>query len=214
VAVTVPGKIIKSLDFKSVKTGSITDKSVVVTPTIRNTGNVSLDTKLKTELVPVLGTKVTEDNGSYPILPRSSASWNLEVKRPFWGGLYKARVSATYNADPAAGIGDKNDDPKTITRTSSLVFIAPATGALVIELLVLLLIIVAAGWLLRGRMHHRHVRRHWQSYSVKDGDTINSIANRFGVSWKRLAKANKLRAPYTLETGRRLRVPPSTKTGE
>jgi hypothetical protein len=214
VAVTVPGKITKSLQFESIKTGSAEGGNVVITPTIRNTGNVSLDTRLKSELTPILGVRTSQDNGSYPILPRSKASWNLELKRPFWGGLYKAKVSATYSTYPTSGLGVSKGAMKTISSTSGLLFVAPAPAALGIELLILALVAAGIAYLLRRRMHHRQVRRHWQSYTVKDGDTINKVAHRFDVSWKRLAKANKLRAPYTLESGRQLRVPPTENIKE
>lgn len=214
VAVTIPGKIVKQLQILSITTHRTDGGNIIVAPTLKNTGNVSLDTKLTSSLAPILGAGRSSNISTYPILPRSSASWNFELKRPFWGGLYHATVKATYSTDPASGLGAKGGNLKTISLSSGMFFIAPAAGALVIELIVLVLILAAAAWLLRQRIHHHKVRRHWESYTVKDGDTINKVAKRFDVSWKRLARANKLRAPYALETGRRLRVPPTTKTQE
>jgi hypothetical protein len=208
VAITVPGKIVKSLEFEGIKTSTSGKGTVVVTPTIQNTGNVSLDTKLRTELVPILGVSVTQDNGSYPILPRSKASWNLELKQPFWGGIYKARVQASYNADPNDGIGDTSGKTKTIASESSFVFVAPKPLALIIELAVIAAIAAAVYALYRRAKHTSHVRTSWHKYTVKDHDTIIKIAKHHDIGWKRLATANKLKAPYHLEPGQELKVPP------
>ncbi|MCE7885057.1 MAG: LysM domain-containing protein, partial [Actinobacteria bacterium ATB1] len=47
------------------------------------------------------------------------------------------------------------------------------------------------------------------TYKVKQGDTIQGIAQRHGVSWKALADANGLRPPYTIVVGRTLQIPGS-----
>jgi peptidoglycan endopeptidase LytF len=46
------------------------------------------------------------------------------------------------------------------------------------------------------------------SYIVKRGDSLSKIAQRFGYSYKQLARWNGLKYPYTLNAGRRLRVAP------
>lgn len=50
-------------------------------------------------------------------------------------------------------------------------------------------------------------------YVVKRGDTIYSVASRYGRNYKDLASWNRLKAPYTLKQGQRLLVvSPSTPT--
>ncbi|MFB7496107.1 LysM peptidoglycan-binding domain-containing protein [Streptomyces sp. NPDC056161] len=44
-------------------------------------------------------------------------------------------------------------------------------------------------------------------YTVKSGDTLSAIARRLDVSWPELAKANNLRAPYTIHPGQELKIP-------
>lgn len=44
---------------------------------------------------------------------------------------------------------------------------------------------------------------------VSEGETLNGIANRAGVSSKALAEANALKPPYPLRTGQRLKLPPA-----
>jgi LysM repeat protein len=42
---------------------------------------------------------------------------------------------------------------------------------------------------------------------VAQGETLNGIANRAGVSAKALAEANRLKAPYAVRVGQRLKIP-------
>jgi hypothetical protein len=207
VAVTIPGKIVKALAIKSIET-TTDDNDIVVTPTLKNTGNVSLDTKVKASLD---GFGSTGTSGSYPILPRSEASWNFTIKKPFWGGWYRAVVTATYNSTPSSGIGNSSGVDKTLVKKSGLFFIAPAPAAMVIDLVVLVALAVALWWILRGHMHKQRVKVEWETYKVKQNDTIVKVAEQHHVAWKRLAAANKLKAPYHLEPGQELKVPPRTK---
>lgn len=43
--------------------------------------------------------------------------------------------------------------------------------------------------------------------TVQRGDTLSKIGNRYGVSYRRIADANNIRAPYTIYPGQRLLVP-------
>lgn len=43
--------------------------------------------------------------------------------------------------------------------------------------------------------------------TVQRGDTLSKIGNRHGVSYRRIADANNIRAPYTIYPGQRLLVP-------
>lgn len=210
VAVTVPGKIVKKLSITSVKT-TAKDDMYVVAPAVRNDGNVSLDATTRIELVSLFGPTVsTTKEGSSPVLPRSSESWQYEVKRPFWGGPYRARVVVSYNGDPSSQLGvDSHTPATTLTRSSALFFAAPAPLAAVIELAVLLLIVLLIVWLVRRRLQARHVSRHWEEYTVKKSDTLQGVAASRNVSWRQIAKANKLKAPYHLEKGQKLTLPPA-----
>ena len=61
------------------------------------------------------------------------------------------------------------------------------------------------------------------TYIVKDGETLNGIANRAGISASALAEANKLKPPYPVRNGQKLVIPgkrgtvaakPSTSTAK
>ena len=47
----------------------------------------------------------------------------------------------------------------------------------------------------------------WQKYTVVSGDTIQSIADSVGMEWKKLAKVNKLKAPYILTINQIVLIP-------
>jgi len=53
-----------------------------------------------------------------------------------------------------------------------------------------------------------------EAVRVADGDTLYSIAFRYGLDWQRVAAWNRLRAPYTIHTGDwiRLTAPPDMRT--
>ncbi|HET7320821.1 MAG TPA: LysM peptidoglycan-binding domain-containing protein [Candidatus Saccharimonadales bacterium] len=213
VAVTIPGKIIKKLTLVSVQSSPTKDNKLLVVPTVRNDGNVSLDITTQINLLPLFGgASVRTKEGSSPVLPHSSESWQYVVKRPFWGGLYRAKVTAVYDSNPNGQLGSKQQaTPKTVELTSTAFFVTPAPIAVVIELAVLLALLLFIVWLVRRYVKSKQIRRHWQTYTVKTGDTLQSLAAAHGVSWRQVAKSNKLKPPYHLEKGHKIILPPTPK---
>ncbi|MGC5325056.1 LysM peptidoglycan-binding domain-containing protein [Brevibacillus sp. SYSU BS000544] len=45
------------------------------------------------------------------------------------------------------------------------------------------------------------------NYVVQPGDTLFSIANRFGVDWQEIVRVNRLRPPFILFVGQTLQIP-------
>ena len=209
VAVTVPGKIVKQLSLSSVGVSALKDGSYLVTSIARNGGNVSLDATVQVKLVNALGHSAAHNQGTYPVLAHSSARWDFSFKRPSWGGWYRAVTTVTYNSNPAIGLGKTGSGQKIMSRNSAWVYSTPTGAAVVIELLVLALVLAGAVWLFRSYRQKRHVAHNWQEYEVKNHETIQKLADKHSISWKSIAKANKLKAPYHLEKGQRLRLPPS-----
>ncbi len=210
VVVTVPGEIVKKLSITdvAVETGK---ETLIVSPTVHNDGNVSLDTKITIDVTALLGgVDSTTDTGNSPVLPGSDANWRYEVPKPFWGGFYTAKVTASYNNNPDTQLGsDMTNDRESKQLSSAVFFVAPSPLASLIELLGLALVIAAVYWFVRGRKHASHVKKTWKSYTVKDGDTLHKLATARGTSWKRIAKVNKIKAPYHLEAGQKIKLPPA-----
>lgn len=213
VVVTIPGKIVKKLSIVSVKVTPAKDNKYQITPVVSNDGNVSLDTQMQPKLLSIFGTEVSSaKGGTSPVLPRSKASLNFEVKRPFWGGLYRAQVVASYNANPSTELGMNNGSNRTAQTLNSVVFFAaPQPLAALIELVILAVIAIAAYRLIDNRKHAKHVRTHWGPYTAKKSDTLDKLASERGTTWKRIAKVNKLKPPYALSKGQKLKLPAKAK---
>ena len=206
VAITVPGKITKDLSFTTV-TAKTTDKHVInLSAGLKNNGNVSLDTELSVAVRTVFGTTARKAGGTFPVLARSEAAFNFETPEPFWGGWYKVGATATYNADPNKSIGESGQT-KTINGPTATIFVAPQPRALLIEAVGAIVVFGAAGWFLWRRLHLYKLRSKSKTFIVKEGVTLQKIADAYGISWKKIAKINGLKPPYHLEPGSRIKIP-------
>lgn len=208
IAVTVPGELVRQLEIVGL-TVEKNNGMVVYKPAVRNTGNVSIDTTVKVRTQHFLNLENSEHGGQYPILRGEVSDWNFELKNFFLGGFYKATLSVFYEAGNNIEIGkETGENILVIEGPSQWFFVPPTFWAFVIELLILVVIvfIIFSYWMFKKRA--RWVKDSWVSYNIKPNDDIKTLANRFDVSWKLLAKANKITAPYTLKTGAKIQVPP------
>lgn len=207
VAVTVPGKLVVKLQLDSVSQKSADQNSYTVTPSYTNGGNVSLDTSIEASFINVLGHTSAHGGGQFPVLPHTTSRFNLVVKKPFWGGLYRRQVATTYKM--LSSNGESQQEKKALPTTSAWVVIPPQTGAAFIEVLVLAIIATAVIFFVIRRRKHRLLLLASQEYTVKKGDNLQSLAKKYNISWKTLVKINHLRPPYVLTVGERIKVPSS-----
>lgn len=75
------------------------------------------------------------------------------------------------------------------------------SGRLSVALIVVLAAVVVAGCSLRESLRP-------DTYTVKRGDTLSAIAASYGLDWRKLAKWNRIKPPYTIEIGQRLSLDP------
>ncbi|MFZ1250225.1 MAG: LysM peptidoglycan-binding domain-containing protein [Candidatus Microsaccharimonas sp.] len=214
VAVTIPGDIVKAISFTGISLSqhSTNQNLYTIQPSVVNTGNVSLDTALNVRLKNVLGSTVASKQATYPVLSASSAKWNFDVDKPFWGGWYSAEAVATYNSNPADGIGEEtNGQRQSVTIQSNTLFIPPSPLAMIIELLAVVALAVSIVLLILKLRERAAIARSWQVYSANKNDTIQSIAEEHAISWQKLSRVNKLKAPYTITTGQEIKVPPKNQ---
>lgn len=215
VAILVPSglfgrvDIVKDLEIIDFKT-EITDDKLVLTPFIENLGNVSVDTSITTTISHFYGAERTETSGTFPVLRSQTGEWNLEHERPYWGGFYKAGVSATYDKNVENFLGDSNPDTETINYDSVWIFVTPQPVAIAVYALAAITFLYLVYRLYRRRRAKRNVKKNWSNHKVKMGEDIKSLAKLHGISWKVLAKANNLKPPFTLAAGSTLRVPKTT----
>lgn len=205
-AILVPGEITKHLELTSFET-ALEQNEIILTPTIINYGNVSVDADIQTKLKTLWGTTTSEVGGQFPVLRNDSGTWNFKHTIPEWGGWYKPVASAHYNDDHISFLGEGVLERRSISTTGKTIFIMPQPRNAVI----LLLLIIAALLLIysgcRAILFKISIKR-WKAYTVKPGDDIKSIASNREISWRKLAKANKLRAPYTIKPQTKIIVPP------
>ncbi|TXG76235.1 LysM peptidoglycan-binding domain-containing protein [Candidatus Dojkabacteria bacterium] len=207
VAVTVSGDITKGLSFTNLVTSPAENSPAkrVITTSLRNSGNVSLDTDIKVRITSLIGTTMRTNGGEFPVLANGQSDFNFEVDELFWGGLYFLKASADYNDSPG-GTMDSREKNATSYAKTHLVFVTPKPLALLIEILVLVGVLVGIRhWWMRRRTH-----KQWQTrgdvYVVQTGDNLQQIAEHFGLKWRTIARVNKLQAPYQLTPGQELKV--------
>ena len=80
-------------------------------------------------------------------------------------------------------------------------------GAIVLFVLVLII-----GVMLYLKYRKRNAVPEWITYKVRNGDTLEKIAERYGVDPEGLAKKNELNPPFALEEGKRILVPGLNRT--
>lgn len=212
VAVTVPGDIVKAINIAdiSINRSGTNAATYIIRPSLVNTGNVSLDTDLSVRLVSIFGVTVEEARSTYPVLPGTTSSWNFDFAQPFWGGLYRADIIATYNNNVEDGVGENDGQSSTsVTKSSSFVFIAPSPIAAVIELVGLMILLAIIAIFIKRLLQRRKVAKHWSRYTIQEGDSLQKIAKTKSISWRRLAQANNIKAPYHLEPGNVIKIPPT-----
>lgn len=210
--VTVPGQIQKGLVFIGLGTQAKDEQKLLLSTALKNNGNVSLDTLVDVKLIYPIGFTAARVGGSFPILSSSEGRFNFEAERPFWGGWYRLTATAKYNDNPGVSIGEGN--PNASVKRSSWIFVTPQPIAAAIEGAVLVLAVIAAYLFVSRRLAHKKAMKSATLHRVESGEDLHSIAQKYGMSWKQLARLNGLKAPYSLKPGQRLIVTKPQKTSK
>lgn len=212
---TVPGEVIRKLEIKNFKIiknfkeFSFTDlfgklkkpQEYLVQTTTENSGNVSIDQAETIHIKNLLFGRRSEDiNRNFQVMKRDSFISNYSWRNPRFGWL---AFSTEIKYKNSAG----NDE---ILKSETIkMWIIPWREITITAILFLLFF---AGYYFRKwYQKKRYGGIGWVEYAVKQGENIMSLAEKFKVDWKILAKTNKLKAPYLLNIGQNVVVPP---TGE
>ena len=205
---TIPGELTRKLeilDFTLEKTAT----SILLRPKVKNLGNVSIDAEANVVTRYFFGPVLIKHGGQYPILRGDTSQWNFELKKPFFGGLYRSQFVVTYDASKEAGIGVKTDAKLTMLESKPLWFWSTPTWAgLAIEIIVFFSLLAIVYLVNLSRKRKQWIKTHWVSHTLTSQTDIISLATQFDVSWKLLAQVNQLKPPYTLKEGDTLKVPP------
>ncbi len=209
VAVSIPGEITRQLEIVSFSREKQADGSIMLKPSVKNLGNVSVDADVKVVTKNLFGRTYLTQGGEFPVLRGQVSDWNFEVKKPFWGGWYRSKLTVEYESDVATEIGEHGDGPNTVLKGGTVSFFSfPKPLALAIEVALILLIIFGLFLWKLSIKRKRWIKNEWREGEAGAGDDIRSLAEKNGVSWRIIAKANRLKAPYTLKSGQKLKLPP------
>lgn len=204
-AVTVPGDLKRDVTIENFDVTTVEGQQAYVLD-INNVGNVSADVDVSVKVKSVFGGEIYSNGGGYPVLSDTSLSLTYtQEETPMFGGFYSVEATVSYDSEIGT-LGVETGSTVTKSSGEKVVFIAPsATGALIL-LVLMLAVIAAVTWYVRRYLRHKKVVNKGDTHTVKKGDTIQSVADEYGMSWKHLAATNKIKAPYTLKEGQTLHV--------
>ena len=211
VALTVPGALHRQVDISGFSARS-RDNAQTYDVSVKNTGNVSADTRIDVTVYDLFGRQIHKDGGEFPVLREQTLDLGFKSQlTPLFGGFYHAHATISYGENAAAFSTGTNGSRVTKSSANSLIFIWPSVWVMLAILMTVCLvatILIRRGVLRRGRDAEF---ASWKNYRVKPGDTIASIAQTRHVSWKKLAKYNDIPEPYILNDRQTIKVPPREK---
>ncbi|MBI2448389.1 LysM peptidoglycan-binding domain-containing protein [Candidatus Microgenomates bacterium] len=216
VSVTVPGDITKKLEITGFSKTKGEKGKIIFQPKVKNLGNVSVDADVEVRPKYFFGASVKGDDGKkivlggeYPILRGQESEWNMDMKSPFWGGLYQAILAVRYNADPKVDENITQDVIWTHLSVSPVwFFVWPSLPALAMEIIILLAILALLYFVIIVQKRKSWIKHSWIEHKVKSGDSVEHLVEHYHVAWKLFVKTNHLRPPYTLKVGETVKVPP------
>lgn len=168
---------------------------------INNQGNTMLAAKGKIEITGGPGYKniINVDAPGILQLETFNGSFVWQNK-PEWGDYTANLILEVSEYDPInetfIKLGDI-DKEVTIKLSNYEVFIPYAIGAVILIFLLLIIFVQKRIYLSKC-----------VPYTVLEGDTVNSISEKFQMNWKKLAKVNKIKPPYELKVGNQILVRP------
>jgi LysM repeat protein len=209
-AVFLPGEVKKSVKILGYAASRSEDGNFVLKPRVKNDGNVSLDATLNTYTRGFFGGGVDNYTQKSPLLRNVTSDSNIPYKRPFWGGWIKSYFTVTYDANTANSLGDDQNEELVTLKSQQIIFFSPPKGlAILLEVLILLVFVAIAYFIYRRFMGGapRRKKDKWRTITLNNAIDIETLARHYHIGWKKLAKVNRLKAPYILRAGSAVKVP-------
>lgn len=196
---TVPGEIVKQLELTGFTLEDDKQNGFLkATLSLENTGNTSIDADIDLIFTdPLIKQNRQSVKRTVQVLREDEFTTNFELPRPKIGFL---KVSPSISYTDGSGIV-RNLQLKPLG-----IWIIPW---LPVSLLGGGAILLVAGSVIMILFRRRKIGvADWKACKIKKGETIAVLAQKAGISWKTIAKINKLKAPYVLEAGSSLLLPP------
>lgn len=175
-------------------------KTYKVQADLKNSGNVGTPLKLTLKGANVITGENINEQVINPKLERDRKSTQVfEWVAPVIG-FYEFYVEGEYNKATSA---NASADIQKFVSEKMTVWVIPWDLILAFTFVLIALIL-----LYMARRSYFSTKG-WVPYKITAKDTLKSIASVRGISWKRLAIANKISAPYSLNEIDKLLVPPT-----
>lgn len=209
VVVTVPGEQVRKLTLTDFEADQIDRRTISTRTEVRNDGTVSIDSSIHLKTEYFWGIGGNEVINQYPILRNDTAVFNIDLNSPEWGGLIKTSATIEYDNSSEASVGVDSAQPNTYIYSEPEYFLfLPTPQKALIELGILALIFTLILIIWSYFKKKDEVRKVWDTYTVKSGENLEVIAKQRGIGWKKIAKANRIKPPYNIEPGRKIKLPP------
>jgi len=203
VAVTIPGEQIRNItlekfdiDIKGVQ------PKLLAKIEVKNSGNTSVDTDISL----YQGDKELAKN-TYPVLRGDNATYNIELDKPYWGGLVEYTAAISYDKS-AKTLGVDSGQKKEIIKKTIKVFVLPQPTATFAIAGSFALFVIALFLITRLFLRYRYRKLWTEEYIVGEDEDLESISKKLGLPWKVMARVNRIKAPYAVEPGQKIKVFP------
>lgn len=211
---TIPGELKRDLTISQFEIGKDNSGFPTYTMGVSNTGNVSADVDMKIRVNNSFGNEVFVTGGEYPVIPNETLTQNFNSSyRPMFGGWLTAEPSIRYDKRLGIfGTQDQSAEFETKQGDSVRFFLWPTMTGWVVIISSLVAIVLLVSWIVVSRKRSVELHKSLSRYTVKSGNTLESLAKASNRSWRDIAKVNKLKAPYALKEGQELLIPKSEKS--
>jgi len=194
VYLTVPGEIVKKLDFTEFTRKLLDGKNIFYLSFV-NGGNIRIAPLGEIEIRNIFGRVVNKTEITQrEVFPKNTITIPVEITEKIGIGKFNVSANVTY------------DEDKTLSKEIDF-WVAPSQKSLItfssiVVVIALLLAIISIIRKKRQKIEDEIKRK----YIVKEGETIEDIAQKFNMNWRRLAKLNHLSPPYILKPSQKISV--------
>lgn len=193
---TVPGEVIRKVSFgDSTLEYDKKDKMYTLNVIVKNESSISLEPDLKVDIKDTLFGTQNQQLQQKTMIPREG-----QVKATF---TFKEPKVGKFEITPEATYEKADGIRETVVSSQKLSFWALPWDEIIIAGLLIL-----ANLLFLAVLHllARKERKYYKSYRVRKEENLGVIARKLGTDWKKIAKINKMKAPYQLEEGQIITV--------
>lgn len=222
---TVPGEITKKVKLL-IFTLNSDEKNYIPTLKVKNESNISILSSvemkmsgfgLKRKVKNEVSTSPEEASGKVTLADRlnifkeqrqsgnNKLSTGAEVTiRQFFPRTYFGHFN--FQAELAY---DGNSGREILKTQKISIWVIPWRDLIILAIILVVLAVIISTWLILRR--RRYSTKGWKLYTVALGDDLTSLADKYNLAWKVLAKANKIKKPYILKVGQVVLVPESVE---